>query len=316
MKRTQPVVPVTPTRTQIVVDIGGVHRGGEEALATIAGWNASSPDVELSIRGIDQNPNRLREATAVAARLGLPFTAHRGRVQDVIAADGVALTERLLIMATDDARADAETCVVAAETPRPFLLYLIIRLPNKDLLGLSAVLPKAATDLKLALSVFLFALADCTVQRGFSAVLGAEGLPEHVFRGPHYRSLFRAHLADNIPRLLWELEPEAAPIEVTFDGEARLPFLIEDSRAGWRDAASLAREVLARPSVVIAPGKDLCIGEVGPDGIRLHIARYRAVDRALSLNETPVIDEAAMEEALRRGKRQTISRSYPVYTTD
>jgi len=68
--------------------------------------------------------------------------------------------------------------------------------------------------------------------------------------------------------------------------------------------------------VVIAPGKDLCIGEVGPDGIRLHVARYRALDRALSVNETPVVDEGGLEEALRRGKRQTISRSYPVYTTD
>jgi hypothetical protein len=199
---------------------------------------------------------------------------------------------------------------------RPLLLYLIIRLPNKDLVGLTAVLPKDAVEKKLALTAFLLALADCTVRKGFRAVLGEDGLPEHVFREPHYRQLFRAHLTDNLPRLLWDLEPEAAPIEVTFDGQTRMPFLVEDSRTGWRDAGALAKDVLARPSVSIAPGKDLCIGEVGPDGIRLHTARYRALDRALSVNATAVIDAAAFEEALRRAERQTISRTYPVYTTD
>lgn len=299
-----------------LVDLGGLNRGGRHAMDTLNGFNEASPLITLGVNGYEMNPNRIHEAGAYASQLALQLTAHHGRVQDFVAADGINAADRPIIIAVDDARSGAEVCAMCASFNRAVLLYLIIRLPNKQLVGLTAVLRKEDAEEKLALAAFLLALSDCTVRKGHRAVLGDDGLPEHVFQEPHYRQLFRAHLTDNLPRLLWDLEPEAAPIEVTFNGDTRMPLLIEDSRAGWRDATTLARDVLARPSVSIAPGKDLCIGEVGPDGIRLHIARYRALDRALSVNATSVIDTAAFEEALRRAERQTISRTYPVYTTD
>jgi hypothetical protein len=299
-----------------LVDLGGLHRGGEHALDTISAWNRSSPNVVLGVNGYDVNPNRIHHAVAHAAHANLPLVARHGRLQDFMAADGPAAADRPLIVAVDDARSGAEVSAMCASFLRAMLLYLIIRLPNTQLVGLTAVLRKSDVEEKLALAAFLLAIADNTVRKGHRAVLGDEGLPEHVFLEPHYRQLFRAHLTDNLPRLLWDLEPEAAPIEVTFDGETRLPLLIEDSRAGWRDVETLARDVFGRPSVAIAPGKDLCIGEVGPDGLRLHTARYRVLDRALSVNATSVIDPAAFEEALRRAERQTISRRNPVSTTD
>jgi hypothetical protein len=313
MKKREAAI-IEPTTTYI--DLGGLHRGGEHAMDTIGAWNRISPTVPIGVNGFDMNPNRIHEAREFAARTNLRLVARNGRVQDFVAAEGVNAAGRPIIVAVDDARSGAEVCVKCAAFARAVLLYLIIRLPNKQLVGLTAVLRKDDAAEKLALAAFLVALADCTVRKGHRSVLGAEGLPEHVFIEPEYRQLFRTHLTDNLPRLLWDLEPEAAPVEVTFNGDTRLPLLIEDSRAGWRDAATLARDVLARPSVSIAPGKDLCIGEVGPDGIRLHIARYRALDRALSVNATSVIDTGAFEEALRRAERQTISRTYPVYTTD
>lgn len=299
-----------------LIDLGGLHRGGTHALDTISAWNRTSPTAVIAVNGYDVNPNRIHEAQAHAARTNLSLVARQGRVQDVVANEGENAAGRPIIVAVDDARTGAEVSARCAKLMRAMLLYLIIRLPTKQLVGLTAVLRKDDVEEKLSLATFLLALSDCTVRKGHRAVLGDDGLPEHVFREPHYRQLFRAHLTDNLPRLLWDLEPEAAPLEVTFDGETRLPLLIEDSRAGWRDATTLARAVLGRPSVSIAPGKDLCIGEVGPDGIRLHTARYRVLDRALSVNATSVIDAAAFEEALRRAERQTISRTYPVYTTD
>jgi hypothetical protein len=299
-----------------IIDLGGLNRGGRHAMDTINAFNQASPLITLGVNGYEMNPNRIHEAGAYAAKRGLQLATHHGRVQDFVATDGVNAADRPIIIAVDDARSGAEVCAMCASFNRAVLLYLIIRLPNKQLVGLTAVLRKEDAQEKLALAAFLLALSDCTVRKGHRAVLGDDGLPEHVFQEPYYRELFRAHLTDNLPRLLWDLEPEAAPIEVTFNGDTRMPLLIEDSRASWRDATTLARDVLARPSVSIAPGKDLCIGEVGPDGIRLHIARYRALDRALSVNATSVIDTAAFEEALRRAERQTISRTYPVYTTD
>ena len=67
---------------------------------------------------------------------------------------------------------------------------------------------------------------------------------------------------------------------------------------------------------MIEPGKDLAIAEIGPDGIRLHIARMRALDRSLSVNDTTDINAEAFAEALRRAERQAIGRLFPVYTTD
>jgi hypothetical protein len=300
----------------LLIDLAGLNRGGKHAMDTIDAFNRTSPTITLGVNGYDMNPNSIHEARAYAAKRDLQFAVHQGRVQDFVAADGADAAGRPIIIAVDDARSGAEVAAMCASFTRAMLLYLIIRLPNKELVGLTAVLRKEDAAEKLALAAFLLALSDCTVRKGHRAVLGDDALPEHVFQEPHYRQLFRAHLTDNLPRLLWDLEPEAAPVEVTFNGETRMPLLIEDSRAGWRDATTLARDVLARPSVSISPGKDLCIGEVGPDGIRLHTARYRALDRGLSVNATSVIDAAALEEALRRAERQTISRTYPVFTTD
>lgn len=305
-----------PPKTIVDVDLDGLNRGGIHAIQTVATMNAASPSVELRLRGIDPNPNAIHHAQVIAAERGVPLASHHGRLEDVHAADGAAAAGRPMILATDDARADAQGLLLAAEHGRAVLLYLLIRLPTAALVGLTAVLTKSDTELKVALAAFLTALNDATVRKGSRAVLGDQALPAHVFLEPHFRLLFREHLVENLQRLVWDLEPEAAPIELSYDGEKRLPLVIVDSREGWRDPAGLAREVLARPQVAIEPGKDLCIGEVGPDGLRLHRTRYRVLDRKVSIHGTTGVDAAALAEALRRAERQTISRTYPVYTTD
>jgi hypothetical protein len=315
-KNASHAVPAPPPRTIVEVDLGGLNRGGIHAINTVAAMNAASPSVELRLRGIDPNPNAIHHAQVAASERGLRLVSVRGRVEDVCADDGAAAAARPMILATDDAHADADGLLLAAEHGRAALVYLLIRLPTTALVGLTAVLAKADTELKVALAAFLAALGEATVRKGARAVLGDQALPAHVFLEPHFRLLFREHLVENLQRLAWDLEAEAAPIEVSYDGETRLPLVIVDSRSGWRDAAALAQEVLARPLVAIEPGKDLCIGEVGPDGIRLHLTRYRALDRAISVHGTTVVDAAALEEALRRAERQTINRTYPVYTTD
>jgi hypothetical protein len=306
----------TVPRAIVDVDLDGLNHGGIHAINTVASMNAASPSVELKVRGIDPNPNAIHHAQVAAAERGVQLASIHGRLEDVHAAEGAMASGRPMILATDDALADAHGLLLAAEHGRAVLLYLLIRLPTMALVGVTAVLMKADTELKIALAAFLTTLSDATVRKGSRAVLGDQALPAHVFLEPHFRLFFREHLAENLARLVWDLEPEAAPIEVSYDGEKRLPLVIIDSRGGWRDAGALAREVLARPLVAIEPGKDLCIGEVGPDGLRLHLTRYGVLDRTISVHGTAVADAAALEEALRRAERQTINRTYPVYTTD
>jgi hypothetical protein len=309
-------LPDAVARTAVDLDLEGLGRGGIHVLNTVASLNARSPSVDLRVRGIDPNPNAIHHAQVAAAERGVRLATVHGRLEDVHAEEGATTAGRPMILATDDALADARGLLAAAASGRAVLLYLLIRLPTMALVGLTAVLTKQDTELKLALAAFLTAVSDATVRKGSRAVLGDQALPEHVFLEPHFRLLFREHLSENLQQLVWDLEPEAAPIEVSFDGETRLPLVIVDSRDGWRDSAALARDVLARPLVAIEPGKDLCIGEVGPDGIRLHLTRYRALDRTISVHGTTVADAAALEDALRRAEQQTISRTYPVYTTD
>jgi len=308
-------IPDNRNRTVREVDGIGMNLGGRHAINSIADFNAASPNVEVALRGIDVNPNNLLTSAAEATQRGVQFMVHHGRGEDVVEHDGTE-NDRPIICATDDPRANARICRAAAATGRALLLYLLIRMPTKALIALTVVIGKGDAKQKERLALFLDALADATVRRGSQAVLGVNALPEHVFLEPHFRLLFRAHLTTNLPKLLWDLDPDAAPIEISFDGEKRLPVVVEDSRAGWRDAQRLASDVLARQDVVIEPGKDLAIAEIGPDGIRLHVARMRALDRSLSVNDTTDINAEAFAEALRRAERQAIGRLFPVYTTD
>jgi len=314
------LIPLPPThqrqpRTLLKTRVVGQNVGGRHVNNTIADLNAVSPSVEIAVRGIDVNPNNLMRTAVDAAHRGLTYEPHNGRGEDLIERDEASV-DQPIILATDDPRANARICAAAAAARCAVLCYLIIRLPSKKLVGLTAVLPRDAADEKLQLALFLAGLAHVTARRGSRAVLGDLGLPEHAFLEPHFRLFFKEHLAANLSKVLFDLDPEAAPIEVTFDGEARMPLIVADSRIGWRTPDVLAREIVERPAVPLEPGKDLCIGEVGPDGIRLHVARLRALDGAIAVNETAVVDAAAFEEALRRAERQTVTRTNPAFTTD
>lgn len=302
-------------RTQLMTRVVGRNVGGRHVNNTIADLNAVSPSVEIAVRGIDVNPNNLMRTAVDVAHRGLTYEPHHGRGEDLVEREA-ASAEQPIILATDDPRANARICAAAADAGCAVLCYLLIRLPSKKLVGLTAVLPRDAADDKLDLALFLGGLALVTVRRGSRAVIGDMGLPEHAFLEPHFRLLFKEHLAANLTKVLFDLDPEAAPIEVSFDGEARMPLVVANSRTGWRPPDVLARDIVERPSVPLEPGKDLCIGEVGPDGIRLHVARLRAVDGAISVNETAVVDAAAFEDALRRAERQTVTRTNPAFTTD
>jgi|GEM_PF-3204627 len=144
-KKALNLVPITASRESIDVDLDGLNRGGIHVINTVASMNAASPSVELQVRGIDPNPNTIHHAQVTAAERGIPFTSVHGRLEDVHAADGAAASGRPMILATDDAFADAGGLLLAAEHGRAALLYLLIRLPTMALVGLTAVLTKADT---------------------------------------------------------------------------------------------------------------------------------------------------------------------------
>jgi hypothetical protein len=137
MKKSKSAV-LVPSLTY--VDLGGLHRGGQHAMETITAWNRDSPTATLGVNGFDLNPNRVHDAVGYAASSNLSLIPRHGRVQDFVAAEGANAAGRPIIIAVDDARSGAEVCAMCAAFGRALLLYLIIRLPNKQLVGLTAVL--------------------------------------------------------------------------------------------------------------------------------------------------------------------------------
>src|SRR5260221_395980 len=164
-----------------------------------------------------------------------------------------------------------------------------------------------------------------------AAVLGAEGRPEHLALEAAYRQWFADHMNANLTKIVAKIRPESDPFEVTTDGQTTMPLLMRESPEGWRDTSVLAREIVEQPTDPITRGHDFTVGEIGPDGIRFHVARMRALDGKPAIHSAAVVDpktyEAAdaerqervqreAQEALQRAERQTVSRTQPVFTTD
>jgi len=212
----------------------------------------------------------------------------------------------------------------AAATGRPTLLYVVILLATGDLLGVRAVLTRSERAIALQLAAFFRALAGATARSGSSAVFGADASPRAADLQPQIRGWFAAHMVANVYKLLFNLAPVSAPVEVTRDGQTTMPLFIHDNRGTWSDPQELVQALTARPATPIEPGSDFVIAELGPDGdIRLHDARLRRRDRQVALRNASVpstsvaaVGWPSIERAVQRVTQNTISPTFPVRTTD
>jgi hypothetical protein len=85
------------------------------------------------------------------------------------------------------------------------------------------------------------AMSGATIRSGAGAVFGVEASPRSIGLEPLIRAWFASHMLANIYKLLYNLPPVSAPVEVTRDGNVSMPLNIVITQPASKDAA---REVV------------------------------------------------------------------------
>jgi len=228
-----------------------------------------------------------------------------------------ALDERPAIVLGLDKPAPIRSALEIAEQQQlPTVVSTLIQLPDRRIAALRACAPAtdAATRRDLAL---LFAQLDrVTSTTGSAGVFGITNPAEHRLLEPRLRR-FLGEASDSVIRTMLGLEPTIPPIGRVFEGRTGRPGIVHDSRSGVVEPEALAARILARPPIVLEPGTDVLITQVGPDdAIQIHTARLRRFDRALSVDRASTIDRHSLAAAIRTGERDTITPFHPVRLTD
>lgn len=324
-----PSTATQPERARVEVLTAGANRGARLMQPAFAAFNRASNRFTLAPVYADPVPDRAAALVREATSLGVPARGVEARVEEILPSR--EFKHLPLILSVDNPEAIATALETAVLAERPVLIYFLIRLPNEELLGFRAVLQRGDEEHQRVGARFFRRLAQVTARSGAAAVLGAEGRPEHLALEMAYRRWFAEHMNANLTKIVAKIRPESDPFEITTDGQATMSLLMRESPYSWSDPSVLARDVVEQPTAPIMRGHDFAVAEIGPDGIRFHIARMRALDGKPAVRAAAVVDpetyEAAdverrerarreSEEALQRAERHSVSRTQPVFTTD
>ena len=316
-------------RSRVEVITGGANRGARLMQPAIERFNRTSNRFTIAPLYADPVPERANQLVRSAQSRGIPARAIEAKLEEILPL--AELKDLPLIISVDNADAIAVALDTIDLTQRPVLIYFLVRLPNDELMGIRAVLQEGDEEYQRVGARFFRSLADVTARSGVSAVLGADGRPEHIVLESRYRAWFAEHMNANVPKIIARTKPDNDPFEVTTNGQKPMTLMLKDATRAWTDPTALAREVVDHPTSPIARGRDFAVGEIGPDGIRLHIVRLRATDGKPAIRAASVVDVDAYRtaeverrerarrellESVERAERQTISRRRPVFTTD
>lgn len=308
-------------KTEALVIFAGANAGGTDMARIIADANGRAHGVEFTLHLVDPNGENLSRLATLTTSRGLRTTTEQQPIETALTTRTDAAPLGIFI---DAPRSIAAALGAAAATGRPTLLYVVILLATGDLLGVRAVLTGSDRTLALQLAALFTAIAGATARSGASAVFGPEAAPRSLDLQPQIRGWFAAHMVANVYKLLFDLPPVSAPVEVTRDGQTTMPLLIHDNGGTWADPHELTQTIMARPSTPIEPGTDFIVAEIGPGGdVRLHEARLRRRDRQVALRNASVpsttvsaVGWPSIERAVQRVTQNTISPTFPVRTTD
>jgi hypothetical protein len=328
METSTALMPSPASRARVEVLTGGANRGARLMQPAISSFNRVSTRFALTPVYIDPVPDRATALAREGARVGLESRAIEARIEEILAEDHSAAP---LIVSVDNAQAIASALEAIRIDERPVLIYFLVRMPNEELLGIRAVLKDGDAEHQRLGARFFQSLGEVTARSGASVVVGNQGRPEHLAMEPAYRAWFAEHMQSNMTKIVAKTQPESDAFEVTMDGRKTLSLMLRESVSGWSDPSDLARAIVEHPSMPIARGRDFAVGEIGPDGVRVHVLRVRALDGKPAINASAIVSPDAyraadaerreairrqLAEAVARAERQTLSRTRPIFTTD
>lgn len=307
--------------------VGGAGHGATHMLPVLAELSRSAPR-EMDVRWCDPRPGKADAIAKRAAGSGIQAVGVQGTVEAEIEAHGADSTYVITIDSPDGM---ARAYQAALQRNCTAFGYFLIKFPDGGLYGFRVVVGSQDGAKKEEMAFLCSALAGVTARAGRRSVVGDRGLPEHRVAERLYRRWQADHLLQNAGKAAAGLEPESSPIEVTPDGYTTMPVVVQDSTSGWSEPRELARKVFDSLDTPVPAGDEVAIGEVGPDGIRLHRARIRVTDRRLGVGRSVALDDKALallkaeeadrvrleaERAIGQAKRRSISRAWPALVTD
>lgn len=298
----------SPDDARMTIEVlgGGSGRGLRGLLGPISDWNRQSDRTTIALRPIDPVPGRAHAITTEASARGIKARSEEARVEDLLRDEGDA--ERSPVyLALDDPKSDATALDVLSDRRRPVLGGLLVRTPWEELLGMRWTITAEDRENKQLGAKFFRKLSEVVARRGSTYVVGERGRAEHAAAEPQYRAWLGRAATTNVGRIAVGVEPEVlAPFTITVDGgRTTQPLLLKDRSHGWADPLDLAADLVTNPAtpVILLKGENFSVGEIGPDGIRIHQVRLRT-DGRLSLRGAAAIDletmRAAEAERMRR----------------
>lgn len=322
------IVPIE-TRTRIDAVTLGAHRGARKNIPHLAAIEGESTRIAPHVTYVDLYPGRAAHTAAAARAAGLTATAVEARAEDYL--DTGFPEHTPILVHLDDPKAVANVLHHAEGKPYPLAGYMLLRTPTDALLGLAFTITEEDEEAKRRIATVFHAIDRVAPRRGAAWVIGEHARPEHRAAEEAYRTWIGEHARTNLARLVVGLRPESYELELTTDGRTSMPVFVEESTQRWQDPFTLAQAFAANPQTPVLRGEEFAIAEIGPDGLRLHLARIRNTDGGVALRgfvgydpaTLAALDRAERErlerqlaDAIRRAERQTITRRAPMFTTD
>jgi hypothetical protein len=283
-------------RTIIEPTVAGSGRGASSILPFFGAMQRTSTAIEPRPYFVSPRADQLDRIRALGDEQQLSVRTVEAKIEDVITTPDMGTAP--LILTLDSPRAVAAALDATAETFVAILIYIFFQMQDGALIAMAAILTRQDTQLKRQLALFFHTVADVTVRSGSAAVFGEDAPAANIELEDFLRDWIGHHMATNLQKVIVDLEPNTAPIQVSRDGTTVMPFLVEVSTDGFKTIDALRTSVLGNLVAPLERGKDLVIAEVGPNAVRFHDARLRT-DGSLVIRtrETNGLPDADRETA-------------------
>src|SRR5205823_8461816 len=176
-------IPSSDSRSDVEVTVSGAHHGARLMQPAIADFNRTSARFALAPTYVDPVPERALALVREGATRGIRARAVEARIEEVLSADDHVRSP--LIVSVDNPHAVASALEKAAG--RPILVYLLVRMPSQELMGIRVVIQSDDDPERALAARFFRALGKGTARSGASVVIGVNGRPAHAAPVPASR---------------------------------------------------------------------------------------------------------------------------------
>src|SRR5205823_2356595 len=141
---------------------GCMNRGARLMQPAIGAFNRASTRFALTPVYVDPVPERAAQLAREGVLRGIASQSIEARIEEVLPA---RRNDKFpLIVSVDNPQAVASALESASDVGRPVLIYLLVRMPNQELLGIRAVLQEGDVESRRLGARFFRKLGEVTAR--------------------------------------------------------------------------------------------------------------------------------------------------------